>query len=298
MKIGVSSYSFHRLIRAGQITQLEAIAKAADLGFSFIEFAELDVPDGESKPDYAKRVRAECERVGIEVGNYTIGADFLNGMDGNLEAEVKRLHDEVDIAAILGAPGMRHDVTRGRQNTHGHRLSAAPAESFDAVLPVLARGCRLVTEYAAGRNIKTMSENHGLFCQDSERVEKLISTVNHPNYGALIDMGNFLCVDEDPACAVGRLAPYAFHLHAKDFHFKSGQDQDPGEGWFMTRGQNRLRGAIIGHGIVPVLQCLRIMKQSGYSGAVAVEFEGLEDPILGMRIGFENLSHYIGLLPG
>lgn len=294
MRIGVSSYSFSRLVRAGQMVQFEAIAKAAEMGFAFIEFAGLDVPEGEDKADYARRLKAECARAGIGVGNYTIGADFLNGSGGDLDAEIERLKGEVDIAAILGAPGMRHDVSSGKRlDPAAPRLSRAPAESFDAVLPHLAKGARAVTEYAAAKGIRTMSENHGFFAQDSERVEKLVTAVDHPNYGVLIDMGNFLCVDEDPAKAVGRLAPYAFHLHAKDFHVKSGQEPDPGEGWFASRARNRLRGAIIGHGAVPVRPCLQIMKQAGYSGDVAIEFEGLEDPILGMRIGLKNLAAYL-----
>jgi sugar phosphate isomerase/epimerase len=108
-----------------------------------------------------------------------------------------------------------------------------------------------------------MVENHGFFCQDSERVEKLINTVDHKNFGALIDMGNFLCADEDPAKAVGRLLPYVFHVHAKDFHTKQGICTDPGEGWFQSRGGNFLRGAIIGHGDVPVVQCMRLLNAIG-----------------------------------
>ncbi|MBP8990310.1 MAG: sugar phosphate isomerase/epimerase [Clostridia bacterium] len=294
MKIGVSSYSFNHLIQTGRMTQFETIARAAELGFDFIEFSELIVPDGTDKLIYAQQLRDECERQGLFVGNYAIGADFLNGCGGDLEAEVNRITNEVEVAVMLGTSLMRHDVTSGRrENCAAQRLSAAPAESFDTVLPVLARGCRLVTEYAKTRGIRTMSENHGYFAQDSERIEKLICAVNHPNYGALIDIGNFLCVDEQPAIATGRLAPYAFHLHVKDFHYKSGQEPDPGQGWFPTRGRNRLRGAIIGHGIVPVRQCLQIMKQSNYKGYVSIEFEGLEDPLLGIQIGFDNLRAYL-----
>ena len=36
-----------------------------------------------------------------------------------------------------------------------------------------------ITEFAAERGIKTMVENHGFFCQDSVRVEKLVSGVAH-----------------------------------------------------------------------------------------------------------------------
>jgi sugar phosphate isomerase/epimerase len=139
-----------------------------------------------------------------------------------------------------------------------------------------------------------MTENHGFFCQDSERVEKLVNEVNHANFGVLLDIGNFLCVDEDPAKAVGRLIPYVFHVHIKDFHVKSGMLPDPGEGWFQTRGGNYLRGAVIGHGDVPVVQCLNIMKKANYNGILSIEFEGIEDPLAGISIGFENLKKYIG----
>ena len=294
MTLGVSSCSFNRLIHSGQITQFDTVGIAAEMGFSFIEFTVLEMPEGEDKLSYARRLREACDLAGIAVGNYTIGADFLNGSDGDLEAEVRRLHAEVDTAVVLGASGMRHDVSSGwRNDTKASRLSAAPAENFTTVLPRLARGCRMVTEYAAEKGIRTMSENHGYFAQDSIRIESLIQAVNRTNYGALIDIGNFLCADEPPALAVTRLAPYAFHVHVKDFLYKSDQDTDPGEGWFKTRNLNRLRGAIIGHGVVPVKQCLQIMKQAGYTGSVAIEFEGMEDPMLGVRIGSQNLKAYL-----
>ena len=67
------------------------------------------------------------------------------------------------------------------------------------MLPTIAANARKVTEYAATLGIKTCSENHGTIAQDSYRVEKLFSAVAHENYGLLVDMGNFACVDEDSA---------------------------------------------------------------------------------------------------
>ena len=106
-------------------------------------------------------------------------------------------------------------------------------------------------------------------------------------------MGNFLCVDEDPAKAVGKLMNVAFHVHAKDFHVKSGINPFPGTGWFESRGGNYLRGAIIGHGDVPVHQIIKIIKKAGYNGTVSIEFEGMEDPLQGISLGLENLKKYI-----
>ena len=289
MKIGVSSYSFINLVRSGAMGQLDVIAKAKEIGFDVIEFSTFILPEGETPVTFAPKVKAEAARVGIEIGNYTIGADFLGHPQG-VQGQVEALKEEIQAAKLMGAPGMRHDATWMLPN------NKTGGRSFDSVLPQLAEGCRTVTEIAATFGIRTMVENHGFFAQDSARVEKLMNAVNHPNFGWLVDMGNFICADEDPAQAVGIAAPYAFHVHAKDFHFKPGTEVSPGEGWFNTRAGNHIRGAIVGHGVVPVPQCLGILKRSGYDGTVSLEFEGLEDPIVGVTLGFQNLKRFIAAL--
>jgi len=283
MQVGVSSYSFSRLVKNGSMRQIDVINQAKTMGFDVLEFSVIAVPEGKTLPAFAAELRQEANRVGIPIVNYTIGADFLSGSGGDLKAEIARVQREVDIAAILGAPGMRHDATAGFPAGH------AGPKSFAAALPRLVEGCRAVTEYAAAKGIKTMVENHGFFCQDSERVENLIDAVAHPNFGALVDIGNFACVDEDPAIAVGRMARYAIHAHAKDFFFRSGALPAPGEGWFSTRGGNFLRGTIVGHGHVPVAACLRALKRVNYDGVLSIEFEGIEDVLAGIRIGRDNL---------
>ena len=121
-------------------------------------------------------------------------------------------------------------------------------------------------------------------------VKKLIEAVNHKNFGWLTDMGNFLCADEDPVHAMQTGAKMAVHAHAKDFHYKKQGEFLPKQGWFGTRGGNHLRGAIIGHGVVDVPACLRLLKEAGYDGWLSVEFEGMEDCIMALKADLENLK--------
>lgn len=287
MQIGVSAYSFYRYYRDGRMDDLRFPAKAREMGFDAIEYAGLTVPEGEDQFKWAEKVRKACDAAGFSVSNFTIGADFLNGSDGDIDREIARVKEQVDIAEIVGACGMRHDAT------YGFKPEYRGARNFDSVLPRLIDGCRAVTEYAGKKGIRTMVENHGFFAQDALRVEKLICGVNHPNFGWLVDMGNFMCVDEDPAESLGIAMQYAFHVHAKDFYVKDGNGPDPGEGWFCSRGGVFRRGAIIGHGALPVMQCLRLMKRSGYDGVFSIEFEGLEDNETALRIGLANLRRYV-----
>lgn len=281
MKISVSSYSFAQYIWQGKMTQLDCVAKAKEMGFDAIEFIDIDgAPDLALQKENAKKIRAEADRVGIEINAYTIGACLYQSTEEALDAEVERLKGQVDIAAILGAKVMRHDVCYQLGKTGRSR-------SFDLMLPTIIRGARRVTEYAETLGIRTCTENHGYIAQDSDRVERLFNGVNHDNYGLLVDIGNFVCVDEDPAKAVSRVAPYAIHVHLKDMLVRP---QPTGSCCNLTRGGNYFCGTVVGEGDVPVKQCLRIIKATGYDDFLSLEYEGAEDCLTAIARGLANVK--------
>jgi len=285
MKTCISSYSFSQLLRSGKETQLGLVRRVKDMGFDAIEFTDLTPPEGTSRVDYAQMLRAESEKCSLPIANYTVGADFLNCAD--FDAEVERLKGQLDIAKILGVRGMRHDATGG------FRGEEKAYWGFAQALPILIEGCERVTHYAKSLGIATMVENHGFFCQESQRVEQLVTGVADENFGILVDVGNFACADDPSPTAVGRLANYAKHVHVKDFHIKSGSGVNPGAGYFQSRGGEYLRGAVLGHGNIPVVQCLSILGRSGYDGYVSIEFEGIEDAVRGIEISLENLERFL-----
>lgn len=287
MKVSVSSYSFARYLKDGRLDFPGVVDKAAAMGFEGVEFSGIGVEcdDPQALP-LARKLKALCLERGLGVVSYTIGADFLQA-PGGWRAEARRLEGELAVAAEMGAPRMRHDVTRGFPKDH-----QGPSD-FAAALPTLTEACRAVTQKAAALGVRTMFENHGFFAQDSDRCEALVRAVGHPNFGALVDIGNFLCADEEPAAAVTRMAPLAFHCHAKDFHVKPAWAADPGKGWFRSRGGAYLRGAIVGHGNVDVPACLAALRAAGYDGFMSIEFEGMEDNIVGLEIGLANLRRYL-----
>ena len=288
MKFSVSSYSYFKLVMSGELDSLGIIEKTKELGFDaieFVDFVDFRMPE-EERPAVAEKLRAKAEALGLEISCLTIGADFINGSDGDFDAEVERIKRFVDIGHILGVKRMRHDATVGYPRDSGKYVA------FDTLLPRLAEGCRAIAEYAEQYGITTMIENHGFYAQDSDRVEKLWSAVNHPNFKLLGDMGNFLCADENPAEAFTRVAPYLGYVHAKDFIVKPFDACDPGEGAFRSRGGNFLRGTIVGHGQVPVKHCLYLAKAAGYDGYVSIEFEGMEPTVEALRIGLANLKRY------
>ncbi len=286
MKISVSSYSFHQYVRDGRMTQIECIAKAKELGFDAIEFTDIAGTDYAEQVENAKAIKAEADRLGMPINAYTIGANLYYDSEEDSAREIARLKGQLDIAKILGAGVMRHDVVwqLGRSGN---------ARSFGLMLPTIAKNAREVTEYGATLGIKTCTENHGYIAQDSYRVEELFNAVGHDNYGLLVDFGNFVCADEEPSRAVSRVAPYAVHVHIKDMVVREVPTPFCSA---MTRGGNYFAGVAVGEGDVPVLKCLKIMKRAGYDGYVSLEYEGKEDCLVGIAKGIKKIREYLAAL--
>ena len=283
MKPSITSYSLRQLVTSKEITQVGIIDKAAELGVEGVEFSNFILEAGETKMDIAKQAKHRAADAGLPLVCYAVGANFLD----DAKAAIAGVKEDARIAAEMGIPVMRHDVA------YGYPPEYKGPRSFASALPLLADACAEITAYAKTLGVRTCLENHGYFAQDSQRVEALVCAVNDANFGWLVDLGNFMCADEEPYKAVSCAAPYAFHVHAKDFFWRDGSRFAPGEGWFPTRGGNLLRGTIVGHGAVPVPQCLTLLKNAGYDGYVSVEFEGMEDPMTGCRIGLENLRRFL-----
>lgn len=274
MKIGVSSYSFSKYMNQTKADYFTICDLAKKMGYDAIEFIDLslEVQPAESLTELAKAIRRHCEEIVLPIAAYTVSADFLR------PNEVQTVMEKVDIAEALGAKVLRHDAS----------WSLPEGMDWRQLIDQIAPDIRRVTEYAAEKGIRTCTENHGYVLQDAERVETLIRTVNHPNYGWLVDMGNFLCADDLPVHAVPIAAPYAFHVHVKDFLYKPADAENPGQGWFPSRNGSYLRGTVAGHGVVPIRRCLETLKKAGYDGVVSYEFEGMEEnlPALEAALAF------------
>ncbi|ANE46107.1 sugar phosphate isomerase [Paenibacillus swuensis] len=284
MKVGLSSYSVVRLLEEGTLSILDLPQWIKEHGGEHLELAPLGYSLLDD-PQLADQLRIRADEAGIELSNYCISANFVQSTRAAFEEEVERVKKHVDLAARLRIPYVRHDVTG---------FSKEPGEIsigyFERVLPELVEGSRCIADYAATFGITTSIENHGFCVQASDRVRRVVEEVDRANFRTTLDVGNFLCVDEQPWVGVMNNISLASVVHFKDFYIRP-YDQPPGEGpWFQSTHGNYLRGAILGQGDLNIPRLVKIVKDAGYDGYVTVEFEGIEDSFTGSRIGMDNLK--------
>ncbi len=291
MKIGISSYCFHRNFISGAMSLDDLIdwvsaSPAEHLELAVVPNAPLVSP--EMSADDIASVRRRANDGNVELSGLAVGADLSLADDGEREREIQRICQYVDLAAELGIPRLRHDVVPHA----GHSGDDLPL--FEEVLPRIVSACKEVTTYAAARGVVTCLENHGRFVQSSHRVRRIVHAVDDPNFGTLLDIGNFVGVDEDPYVGVFENLPYAVGIHLKDFYVRS---EDPGGHWGRTRAGRYIRAAIFGQGDIDTRGIISLIKESGFDGYVSLEFEGWEDIDRACNAGLEHAFNLLGQEP-
>jgi sugar phosphate isomerase/epimerase len=281
MKFGISSYCLFPGLNAGRIDVFQAMEWMKRQGADYVEIVPLGI-DLDGQPGLAGQIAHRARELGLEIGNYAVGGDVLG--DGSKEAfdtEIARLKRQVDLAAELGSKRMRHDIVI-------HPLRQEHPGQFERDFPRFVEACGQIAEHASQYGITTVVENHGRYVVSSDRVTRLVAAVNRPNFRMLLDIGNFLCVDEDPVTAVSNSLPFAEVIHFKDFYIRPPY-ANPGEGWFQTNGGRYLRGAIFGQGDMDTRHIVNLIQSSGFDGPITLEFEGMEADELGTRMAFDNI---------
>ena len=290
MQFGFSSYTFYQRLRDGRMSLLDVIDWIADSSGTHMEIATVslspeisnDTSALDEQPEFVSAIKSHAADRGVILSNLVVPANLLSDDSDEHERNMGRLKRHIQIAAELGMGLFRHDVARW-----AHR--AEDVAEFESLMPRMVEASKELAQYAAQYGITTSVENHGLLMNGSERVRRLIYLVDEPNFKTTLDVGNFLSVDENPVVAVAENAPVASIVHLKDFYVR---DEYPGEGWHHTPGGSYLLGAIVGYGDLDMRAIVRGISQSGFDGFVSIEFEGIEDCLLGAATGLANAQRF------
>lgn len=297
MKIGLSVYSLYQAILPGELTELAALDKIADFGADHVELVSF-VTDMAAKPGLLEDIVAKCKERQLDISAYSIFSDILDKQGADFDAEMARVQSHIDMASRLDASIMRSDFTKW-----GRPAESNVIEHYERDLPRLVEICRAMADYAKPLGITITVENHGTYINGGDRVRRLITAVNRENFRCTLDIGNGLCVDEDPMVTVKALLPFAATVHFKDFLIRkdgtacgaSGPAKFEVAAWLTTNYGNYIKGTIVGDGDIDVVSIAKYIRDFGYDGPVAIEFEGMEECKIGSQISLKNVKRYMAL---
>jgi sugar phosphate isomerase/epimerase len=252
LKLSLAAYSFRSVLLRDWIPEQQATAK-----FSlekFIDFCAEQNLDGceltayyfpkSITTDYLLSLKERAFRLGLDISGTAIGNDYCTNDESKRAASLKMTRDWIDYSAILGAPCIR--IFAGSV-PKGDTEDAARARCVDAINECLA--------YAATKGVALALENHGGITATPDQLLKIVQAVSpSPWFGVNFDGGNFRT--EDPYADLAKIAPYAINAQVKVEIQRAGSKAEPAD---MAR-------------------VLKILRDAGYRGFVALEYEAAEDP--------------------
>ncbi len=244
-RISLAQWSLHRAHFSGDLAALDFPAKAAELGFSGVEYVNAFFMDKAKDSQWLGELKIRATDAGTP--SLLIMCD-REGMLGNPNKKqrgkaVQNHHKWVDAAAFLGC--------------HSIRVNASSTGSAEEQERLAADGLRQLTEFGAQANIHVIVENHGGLSSNGAWLARVMQRVDHPGCGTLPDFGNFNLGGGnwyDRYQGVEELMPYAKAVSAKSHEFDA-------EGWEIRTDYPRM---------------LNIVKDAGYRSFIGVEFEGNE----------------------
>ena len=206
MKVGCSSWSFHKTIEAGDLDQnswLDVCAR--DLSLDGVEL--LDYHFTGTDDAYVKDLKVRCCNLGLSILGLAISNNFTCA-DAERAAQEESVSRWLDAAAILGAPAVRVFAGTGQ------------GLAVDGMWPKCVGSLRTAASQAGERGIVLGLENHGGLSAD--QVIRLLDDVGSPYLRMTLDTGNF---PEDDLGSIEKTAPRAVYVHAKTYGFDAAGEE-------------------------------------------------------------------------
>jgi sugar phosphate isomerase/epimerase len=248
-KISLAEWSLNRVIRGGELDNLDFPAYARDkFDIHAVEYVDQFFPSADK--EYARELLKRTEDIGVKnvlIMVDTAGSLGLSDEEQRKEA-VEKHYQWVECAHILGC----HSI---RVNARGDRGASAEDVAFHTT-----RSLRTLGQFAADYGINVIVENHGGWSSRASWLVDVIHNTGMVNCGVLPDFGNFI-VDRseggeryDLYLGLQELMPLAKGVSAKSHNFDENGDE-------ADKDYYRL---------------MQIVKDAGYRGYVGIEYEGRE----------------------
>lgn len=264
LRLSLAAYSFRDFFRDQPGGKTAKVPAGREMDMQrFIDFCARHGCDGAEltsyyfrapvTPAYLLELRRHAFLRGVSVSGTAVGNTFTLPKGERRDREIALVKEWIQFAQVLGAPHIR--VFAG--NLEGQAARDAKRQCIDAL-----EEC---AEAAGRAGVFLGVENHGGIVSEVDEILDIVRSVRSPWVGINLDSGNFH--SQDPYSDLKKCVPYAVNVQVKvEIRRKDSQAEPSDLGLLM-----------------------RILKDSGYQGWVALEYEAAEEPYIAVPRYLEQL---------
>jgi sugar phosphate isomerase/epimerase len=209
-------------------------------------------------------LRRKMDQCGVQFSQ--VDAAFpLSGADGPLRG-VPYVMKSIAWAAQLGCPCV--DTTDG--------LHQPPGLSDRESLALMKRSYQQILEVAEAHRVIVNVEPHGYFTTNPDMMAEMQNFSDSPFLRMNMDTGNTFIAGQDPVVFLKRFLHRVSHVHVKDVSPSLAA---------VTRGSQTgiaVSQCALGNGVNAdnIRQCLVLLRDASYQGALSIECEGQAGPMI------------------
>ena len=279
MRLSICHYSFHRDIAAEKMGLPVYFRAVKDLGLDACDLHMRLTGDVDANYD---TVMKGLEENGLTLSSYSFSNNFTQETGDDLREQIE-----------MAKQGLRN---ARRLGTDTARIFGGYIGSNDESLLVKAKGVvtdalKECAEVAEEVKVTMALENHGGMPGTGEEVLSVIDAVGSDYLKACCDIGNFIGANQSPEDGTRIVAPVTAYVHVKDMAFVPGGEP-------RGRAERAFESATVGEGDVAVEACFRILKDTGYTGFLALEYEGREDETTGVKKSIDFMRKTLAAVEG
>ncbi len=243
-KVSLAQWSLHRAIQSRLLSNLDFPRVAREqFGIEGLEF--VNQLWAAPTRDYVKALKKNVASTGTQAVLIMIDGEGELAHSQRIE-RLKAAENHFrwcDIAAELGCHAIR-------VNMYTDAAPKTPAE-MDSFYGWAQEGFGRLCEFAAGRKLNVLIENHGGISGNADILTGFAKKAKLQNLGLLPDFGNF---DKgvDKYESIRKMMPYARAVSFKCFEF----------------------GPNLSHPAIDLDRMMKLVADSKYSGWIGIEFEG------------------------
>ena len=262
MRVGIDSYCYHRYFGEvydfqkdpGKTWSLEDfIKRAIELRVDGVSLETCFIPS--FGRDYLKKIKNMLDEANMD---RVVAWGHPDGLEaGKNEEALKDMIKMIDTAEFMGGSKVMRIVGGSLMFRY---------EPHEPQLRKLARMLKEAAKVAEDRGVIIAMENH--IDYTAGEILELINNVGSKNLGVNFDTGNALRLFEDPVEEAKILAPYIHATHIKDVSAKRGGSPQEWNFWESVPA---------GKGLVDIPGVMKVLKDAGYEGVLAVELDCLRE---------------------
>ena len=264
-------------------TYREMVDYAAAHSIRYLEtlnILDLSTPDLQ----VARDLKAYADSKGISFPCVSVG---LSLVDDDREEAIETVKRYADIAKIVGSPYLHHTIALNFSEPQ------KIADNFEVYYQRGIAAVREIFDYAATLGIRTIYEDQGFLFNGCKNFSRFLQEVDR-NVGVVADFGNIQFVDEHVEAFISKFSDRIVHVHAKDYIVTNGRSREIRSGEYTSKGDNFLRGCLIGEGSVHTEDAFKALQAIGYKGFVALEGDPIgPDEEASFRKNLEIVTGYI-----